>query len=194
MGGDIKMKEGIEKIFKGFDIKSVAQRFQEIEIMVKGSRRPEVMLFSAFVEKMVGKRHYGHGDIVFLEEMIEQIKVFGYYFSNTAQDQYILFIDTRTLYAYIDWLQKLIWHLDGLLIIFERDNAVHAISDIQTRISLFMANILLRIGSIDEFLRANLLEEAIPSYLLVINEISVFNKGTLEDLKVLLAEIKDIIN
>jgi hypothetical protein len=120
--------------------------------------------------------------------------VFGDYFSNTVKRKDILFIDIETLYAYTDWLQRLIWHLDGLLITFEKNNAVHAISDIQTMISLFMANTVLRIGSIDEFLRANLLEGAIPSYLLVIKEISVFHRGTLEDIKVLLAKIKDIIN
>ena len=188
------MEGGMENIFKGFDMEAAKQVFQEIDKNLADSDSERLMTFSAFANKMVDEGHYGHRDIVFLEKMVEQIEVFGDYFSNTAEGTDILFIDIDTLGAYSDWLQKLIWHLDGLQITLKGNNLVRAISDIQMRISYFMANIVLHIGSIGKFSRVGMLEQTILNYFSVTEQISVFQEGTLKDLRVILWQTKNEID
>ena len=188
------MERGMEKIFKGFDLRAVEQVFQEIDRGLADSESSRIMTFSAFVNKMVDRGDYGHPDIVFLEKMVEQIEVFSDYFFVTVKSREILFVEIETLWAYSDWLQKLIWHLDGLQITLKGNNLIRAISNIQMRISYFMANTILHIGSLSKFLRASLLEQAILVYFVVTEQISVFHKGTLKDLKEVLARAKNIID
>ena len=183
---------GMENIFKGFDMEVVKQIFQEIEACSANSER--LQTFSAFVNKMVHEGHYGHDNIVFLEKMVEQIEVFGDYFFHTAKGREVLFIDIETLDAYSDWLQKLIWHLDGLQITLKGNNLVREISDIQMGISYFMAGIVLDIGSINKFSRAGLFGDAISSYLIVIQQVNIFHEGTLKDLKEALERTRDTID
>ena len=181
------MKEVMKKIFKGFDVKAAKQVFQEIDGYLADSESPQIMTFNAFVNKMFDEGHYGHGNILFLERMIKQIEAFGDYFSDEGQYEDILFIDIETLDAYTDWLLKLIWHLDGWQLAPKRNILNQEIADIQGKIFYFMANIILHVGSIRKFLGANLLGDAISSYLVATGQVKIFHEGTLEDLKELLA-------
>ena len=183
----------MKNIFNGFNVRT-EDRTEELTLEFAGPKESDLMTFSAFVNKMFDEGHYGHRDIVFLEKMIEQIEAFNNYFSNTAEGTDILFIDIDTLGAYSDWLQKLIWHLDGLQITLKGNNLVRAISDIQMRISYFMANIVLHIGSIGKFSRVGMLEQTILNYFSVTEQISVFQEGTLKDLRVILWQTKNEID
>ena len=191
------MEKGMEKIFKVFNMGAVKQIFQEIDACSAGPERFQIMTFSAFVNKMFDDGHYGHGDILFLEKMVEQIEVFSDYFfdTNIVKGREVLFIDIATLFAYADWLQKLIWHLDGLQIILKNNDIAREIANIQMRISYFSANIALRAGRIKKFFGVGSLGGyVIPTYLSIIQQISVFHQGTLKDLRIVLQRAKSIID
>ena len=181
------MEQEMQKIFKGFDVKAAKQVFQEIDECSADSESPQIMTFNTFVNKMFDEGHYGQGNIVFLRKMIKQIEAFGNYFPNVEQLEDTLFIDIETLDAYTHWLQKLIWHLDGWQLAPKRNILNQEIADIQGRIFYFMANIILHISSIRKFLVVNSLGNAISSYLSATEQVKIFHKGTLEDLKELLA-------
>ena len=191
------MEKGMEKIFKEFNIKLAEHVLREIDEGLADSdpKSSSIMTFSDFVDKMVNEGNYGHSNIVFLEKMVEQIEALGDYFFDISivKGRKVVFIDIETLDAYIDWLQKLIWHLDGLQIIVKSNDIVHEIANIQTRISYSMANIALYIGSIDRLFRYGFLEQAMSNYFSAIGQISIFGRGTLEESKGILQRVKDII-
>ncbi|MCK4354965.1 hypothetical protein KAW43_01265 [Candidatus Parcubacteria bacterium] len=186
----------MKKIFESFGVHKKAKTEKSISGFRKITEADlDLMPFNIFVKKMIDEGYYAQGLVVFLEKMIEQIETFNQYFFTKVSDKDVLHIDTSILEGYIDWLQKIIMHLNKLESAFQGNNIVRQIADIQERISYVYADITMQTGSIDRFLRTGLLEQAIPSYFSVIRQIRAFHNGsTLNELREILEQVKNIID
>ena len=181
----------MKKIFENFGMHKKAKTKKPISGFGEIAES-ELMLSNEFLKKMIDEGYYAQGPVVFLEKMIEQLEAFNQYFFKKVSDKDVLHIDTSILEGYTDWLQKIIRHLDGLQSVFQRNNITRQIADIQMRISYVFTDINFETGSIDRFLRAGSLGYAIPGYLLVIQQINEFHKGTLKELREILKQAKKI--
>ena len=169
----------IKEILQGFDIEAKGVR--------EAHPQQDILLFAEFRKEMANQGHY-EDSVVFLLKTIGQMESFNKYFNKQGD---FLFLDISTLGGYIDWLQEMIWMLDGLQILLKCNSAARDIAKAQEMVSYFYTNIFLLFGSIKKFLEASLWDEAVNTYIIVTEQIDVFHSGSLIEFKEILEKIID---